>query len=213
MGAESAAPYQGKLRFAQVYIVLTCQQGKKWAQSSLGPKPNCDNCAKALKICEWPPPSRAWVCRPCKVSKLKCMVGGVPQSTKQVKLTPPNEAGPSKGPLFLESEPEEESASETSEASPAGLAELEGVIRAQTTALQDQLMSQEWLAGRMERVAITLDGHRAVMEELLVALTSVGQRFGAGLGSGLDAQSEALFHGKWGGIRVTQEEVSEDKCE
>ena len=56
------------------------------------------------------------------------MVGGVPQSTKWVKLTPPNEAGPSKGPLFLESEPEEESASEMSETLLAGLAELEGAI-------------------------------------------------------------------------------------
>ena len=56
------------------------------------------------------------------------MVGGVPQSTKWVKLTPPDKVGPSKGPLFLESKPEEESVSETSEASPAGLAELEGVI-------------------------------------------------------------------------------------
>ena len=81
----------------------------------------------------------------------------------------------------------------------------------QTTALQDQLASQEWLAGRLERVAVALDGHRAVMEELLAALTSVGQRFGAGLGLGLDARSEALLHGEWGGIRVMQEEVSETK--
>ena len=128
MGAESAAPYQGKPGFARVYIVLTCQQGKKWAQSLPGPKPDCDNCAKALKICEWPPPGWAQVCRPCKASKLKCTVGGVPQSMKWAKLVPPDEAGPSKGPLFLESEPEEESVSETSEALPAGLAELEGVI-------------------------------------------------------------------------------------
>ena len=125
MGAESAAPYQGKLGLAQVYIVLTCQQGKKRTQSSPGPKPDCDNCAKALKICEWPPPGRARVCQPCKASKLKCMVGGVPQSTKRVKLAPLDEAGLSKGPLFIESEPEEESASETSL---AGLAELEGAI-------------------------------------------------------------------------------------
>ena len=127
-GAESAAPYQGKLGFAQVYIVLTHQQGKKQAQSLLGPKTDCDNCTKVLKICEWPPPGQARVCRPCKVSKLKCMVGGGPQSTKRAKLAPPDEAGPSKGLLFLESELEEESASETSasetlEASPAGLAE------------------------------------------------------------------------------------------
>ena len=109
----------------------------------------------------------------------------------------------------MESELEEESASETSETSPAGLAELEGAIRAQTTALQDQLASQEWLAGRLERVAVALDGHRTAMEELLAALTSVGQRFGAGLGLGLDARSEALLHGEWGGIGVMQEEVSE----
>ena len=135
------------------------------------------------------------------------MVGGIPQSTKWVKLTPPDEAGLSKGPLFLESEPEDESASETSEASPAGLAELEGAIRVQTTVLQDQLVSQEWLASRIECVAIALDGHHAVMEELLAALTSVGQRFGARLGLGLDTWSEALLRGEWGGIKATWEVV------
>ena len=109
-------------------MALTRQQGKKQVQSSPGPKPNCDNCAKALKICEWPPPGRAQVCRPCKASKLKCTVGGVPQSTKWAKLAPLDEAGLSKGPLFIESEPEEKSASETSDTSPAGLAELEGAI-------------------------------------------------------------------------------------
>ena len=56
-------------------------------------------------------------------------------------------------------------------------------------------------------------GNRAAMEELLAALTSMGQRFGAGLGLGLDPWSEVLLHGEWGGIRVTQEEASEDKCE
>ena len=78
------------------------------------------------------PPRGLWTpvlpYQPCKASKLKCTVGGVPQSTKQAKLAPASEAGPSKGPLFMESEPEEDSASETSEASPAGLAELEGAI-------------------------------------------------------------------------------------
>ena len=83
----------------------------------------------------------------------------------------------------------------------------------QTTALQDQLASQEWLAGRMEHVAVMLNRHRAVMEELLVALTSMGWRFGAGLGSGLDAWSEVLFRGEWGGIRAMREEASEDECE
>ena len=187
------------------------QQGKKRAQSSPGPKPDCDNCTKALKLCTWPPPGWARVCQPCKASKLKCTVGGVPQSTKRAKLAPLDEVGLSKDPLFIESEPEEESASEMSETSPAGLAELEGAIQAQTTALQDQLATQEWLAGRLERVTVALDGHRTVMEELLAALTSVGRRFGAGLGSGLDARSEALLHGEWGGIRVTREEVSENE--
>ena len=51
------------------------------------------------------------------------------------------------------------------------------------------------------------------MEELLAALTSMGWRFGARLGSGLDTWSEVLFHREWGGIRVTQEEASEDECE
>ena len=161
----------------------------------------------------FPSASRARVCGPCKVSKLKCTVGGIPQSTKQAKLAPPDKAGPSKGPLFLESEPEDKSVSETSEALPAGLAELEGAIRAQATALQDQLVSQEWLAGRMECVAVALDRHRAAMEELLAALTSVGWRFGAGLGSGLDTRSEALLHREWGRIRATREEVSEDEYE
>ena len=63
----------------------------------------------------------------------------------------------------------------------------------------------------MECVAIVLDGHCAVTEELLAALTSVGQGFRAGLGAGLDARAETLLRGEWGGIRVTQEEVSEDE--
>ena len=147
--------------------MLTHQQGKKQAQSSPGPKPDCDNCTKVLKICKWPPPGWARVCGPCKVFKLKCTVGGVPQTTKQAKLAPPDEVGPSKGPLFLESELEDKSALETLESVPAGLAELEGAIRVQTTVLQDQLASQEWLASRMECVAIALNGHRAAMEELL----------------------------------------------
>ena len=56
-----------------------------------------------------------------------------------------------------------------------------------------------------------LNGHRTAMEELLAALTSVGRKFRAGLGSGLDAQSEALLCREWGGIRVTREEVSENE--
>ena len=93
-----------------------------------GPRPNCNNCMKALKICEWPPPSRARCCWLCKASKLKCTVGGVPQSTKRVKLAPPDKAGPSKDTLFLESESGEEAVLEESKASLAGLVELEGAI-------------------------------------------------------------------------------------
>ena len=114
-------------------------------QSLPGPRPDCDNCAKVLKLCEWPLPGQARCCRPCKASKLKCTVGGVPQSIKQVKLAPPNEVRPSKDALFLESELGEEVALEESKAPPAGLVELEGVIRAQTTTLQSQLATQEWL--------------------------------------------------------------------
>ena len=138
------------------------------------------------------------------------MVGGIPQSAK---LTPPNEAGLSKDTLFLESESGEEAVSEESEAPLAGLAELEGTIQAQTETamLQNQLATQEWLASKMEHVAVVLDGHHVVVEELLVALTSVGQGFGAGLGTGLDTWAEAVLCGEWGGIRATREEVSEDE--
>ena len=141
------------------------------------------------------------------------MVGGVPQSTKRAKLAPPTKAGPSKGPLFLESEPGEELASEESETLPAGLAELEGVIQAQTAVLQNQLVTQEWLAGKMEHVAVALNGHRAAVEELLAALTSVGWGFRARLGAGLDTWAGMVPHGEWGGIRATWEEVSEDEYE
>ena len=81
----------------------------------------------------------------------------------------------------------------------------------QTKALQDQLATQEWLASKLERMAVALDGHHSAMEELLAALTSVGRRFEAGLGLGLDARSEALLHAEWGGVRVTQEGVSEEE--
>ena len=63
----------------------------------------------------------------------------------------------------------------------------------------------------MEDVAVTLNGHHAAMEELLVALTSMGWGFGAGLGMGLDTRAETVLCGEWGGIRATQEEVSKDK--
>ena len=78
----------------------------------------------------------------------------------------------------------------------------------QTAALQNQLATQEWLASKMEHVAIALDEHHAVVEELLAALTTMGWGFEAGLGTGLDSNGElgrvgAL--GEWGGIRATWE--------
>ena len=63
----------------------------------------------------------------------------------------------------------------------------------------------------MECMAVTLDRHRAAMEELLAALTSVGWGFGARLGVGLDSRAKMLLRGEWGGMRVTREEVSEDE--
>ena len=74
----------------------------------------------------------------------------------------------------------------------AGLAELESTIWVQTIVLQGQLATQEWLASKLEHVAIVLNGHSAAVEELLEALTSVGQGFGAGLGVGLDSWAEMV---------------------
>ena len=138
------------------------------------------------------------------------MVGGIPQSTK---LAPPDEAGLSKDVLFLESKSGEEAASEESEAPLAGLAELEGAIWVQTAMLQSQLTTQQWLASKMEHVAVALDRHHVTVEELLAALTSMGQGFRARLGAGLDTRAEALLHGEWGMIRAMQEGASEDEYE
>ena len=134
------------------------------------------------------------------------MVGGIPQSTK---LAPPDEAGLSKDALFRESKSGEEAASEESEAPLAGLAELEGAIWVQTAMLQSQLTTQQWLASKMEHVAVALDRHHVTVEELLAALTSIGWGFGARLGVGLDTWAMTLLHGEWGGIRVTQEGASD----
>ena len=48
----------------------------------------------------------------------------------------------------------------------------------------------KWLAGKMERMAVMLDRHRAAVEELLAALTTTGWGFGAGLGMGLGSWAE-----------------------
>ena len=62
-------------------------------------------------------------------------------------------------------------------------AKLEGANWVQTIALQGQLMSQEWLPRKMECVAVALDRHHTLVEELLEA--RAGQGFGAGLGVGV----------------------------
>ena len=72
-------------------------------------------------------------------------------------------------------------------------------------------MTTSRLIVRVAATLVMLDRHRAVMEELLVALTSVGRGFGAGLGMGLDTQAEVVLRGEWGGLRATWEEVSKDK--
>ena len=77
--------------------------------------------------------------------------------------------------------------------------------------LQNQLATQEWLASKMEHMAVTLDGHHFMVEELLAALTSAGQGFGAGLGTGLDTWAEMVPRREWGGIRATWEEASEEE--
>ena len=113
---------------------------------------------------------------------------------------PPDKAGPSKDSLFLDSDSGEEAASEEFNALLAGLAELEGAIQAQTAALQSQLATQEWLAGKLECVAVVLDRHRAAVEKLLAALTNAGHGFGAGLGAGLDSWAKMVPHGNGVGL-------------
>ena len=63
----------------------------------------------------------------------------------------------------------------------------------------------------MEHVAVTLDGHHVMVEELLAALTSAGLGFRAGLGVGLDTWAETVPCGEWGRIRAMWEEASEEE--
>ena len=66
---------------------------------------------KVLKVCEWLLLGQAQCCWPCKASKLKCTVGGVPQSIKRAWMVGPKDTGPSQSaqgdPLFLEMELED----------------------------------------------------------------------------------------------------------
>ena len=73
-------------------------------------------------------------------------------------------------------------------------------------------MTQEWLTSKMERMAVTLDRHHAVVEELLAALTSAGQEFGGGLDAGLGTWAGMVPHKEWGGIGVMWE-VSQEEHE
>ena len=105
--------------------------------------------------------------------KTQVYSGGIPQSMKWVQVPDPDKAGPSKDALFLESElgkeAEDWAVTVESKAPLAGLAELVGAIRAQTDVLQGQLTTQEWLARKLECVAVALDRHCAAVEELLEA--------------------------------------------
>ena len=90
-------------------------------------------------------------------SKMKCMVGGAPQSVKRVLAAMEEGAGLSQRgedePLFLESESEGAKArSETavSEIPCDVAAELTEALRAQTSALQGQAHIEERLCAQME---------------------------------------------------------------
>ena len=137
---------------------------------------------------------------------------------KWVQVVSPNEAEPSKlqgDPLFMESKSGEEVEGQVvivgSKATMAGLAKLVEAIQVQMVMLQSQLMTQEWLAGKLEHLAVMLNKHWVTVEELLEALNSASWGFGAGLGAGLDTWAEMVPRGEWSGIRVTQEEVSEEE--
>ena len=183
-------------------------QGKKRARSPSGSKPACDSCAKAARTCEWPLPGRARSCKHCVRSKMKCMVGGAPQSVKRVRATTEEDAGPSQrgedDPLFLESESEDgaEARTETagSEIPGSAATELTEALQAQTSAMQGQAHIEERLCAQMERLSISLDQHRNSQQELLEALQVAARGFGHGLGAGLDS---------WAGITGGREEWSE----
>ena len=128
------------------------------------------------------------------------MVRGVPQSIKWVWVAGPEDAGLSQSvqgdPLFLKTESEDGvegwAESAKSEALRVGSAELAGAIQAQMVVIQDQLTMQEWLLGKLERLAVALDQHCTLQEDLLAALQSASQGFRAGLGSGLDAWAQMI---------------------
>ena len=160
----------------------------------MGSKPDCDNCVKAAWTCEWPPPGRAWCCKRCVRSKMKCTIRGAPQSVKQARAATEEDAGPSQWgeeePPFLESESEEGAKARTETAGseiPGNTAmELMEALQAQTSAMQGQVHIKEWLCAQMERLLISLNQHWTLQQELLKALHVAAQGFRYGLGSGLE---------------------------
>ena len=141
-------------------------------------------------------------------SKMKCTVGGAPQSVKRVRATTEEDAGPSQRgedtPLFRELESEDGAKARTemtgSEIPGNAAMELTEALRAQTSAMQGQAHIEERLCAQMERLSISLDQHRSSQQELLKALHAAARGFGHGLGSGLDM---------WAGITLGREEWSE----
>ena len=158
----------------------------------MGSKPACDSCAKVARTCEWPMPGRAWSCKHCVRSKMKCTVSGAPQSMKRIRATTEEEAGPSQrgedDPLFLESESEDgaETRTETvgSEVPGSAVTELTEALRAQMSAMQGQVHLEERLCAQMEGLSISLDQHWNAQQELLEALQVAVRGFGHGLGWG-----------------------------
>ena len=184
-------------------------------KSPLGDKPNCDNCAKAHKACEWPPPGHARVCQCCRGAKLKCTVSHVPESVKRPRVAGPDSAGLSgqapKMPLLIKLESD---GGVMGRVLTTGLVplvveapELVEAVRAHTEVLQGQVETQEWLGDQMECMAIALDLHQGSVEGLLEGLTSMGTGFGVGLG--MDVWVGLVPRAEWGGIATGREVMSE----
>ena len=137
-------------------------------------------------------------------SKMKCMVGGAPQSVKRAWVVTEEDAGPlQRGedePLFLESELEEGMETVGSEIPSNMVTELMEALWAQMSAMQGQAHIREWLCTQMERLLISLNQHQNSQQELLKALQVTARGFRHRLGSGLDT---------WARIAMGREEWSE----
>ena len=103
----------------------------------------------------------AWVglgCKRCMRTKMKCMVGGAPQSVKWTRVATEEDVDPlqwgEEEPLFLESESEDGAKARTETAGleiPGSVAtELTEALRAQTMAMQGQACIEERLCTQME---------------------------------------------------------------